>query len=221
VGDVGGIFSAQGLLGDVAVHERDYDRATAAFSAALAGWRSLGDTQGTARILHALGRVAYEQSDYARAAELYEETLAIRRSSTTHPWTVPNVLRSLGELALAKGDLVLARARLVESLTLAREVGESWQIAAALELLGNLAVVQAQPQRALRLLGAAAMLREQADQLPSADEQTALACTFALARQALTGNAQEAAWTEGRTMALEHAVAYALEPTPAYPSLLS
>ena len=77
-----------------------------------------------------------------------------------------------------------------------------------------LAVAQAQPERALRLAGAAAALREATGQpRGAAAERPRLERALARARAAL-GPAAPAAWQRGRRMTTEQAVAVALEDTP-------
>src|SRR5215471_19543205 len=71
-------------------------------------------------------------------------------------------LRLLGQVAIDLGDFMRAHALLAESLIVARDWGKAgWGVAPVLVNLAELAVAEGQPERALRLAGAAAGLREQ------------------------------------------------------------
>ena len=79
-----------------------------------------------------------------------------------------------------------------------------------MEGLARVAAVQGRPERAARLLGASAALREELgtplSPIVQADHDHALNA----ARAALGGEAFEAAWTEGSEMTFEEAIAYTL-----------
>ncbi|HEV8338541.1 MAG TPA: hypothetical protein VGR25_02655 [bacterium] len=85
-------------------------------------------------------------------------------------------------------------------------------MARALEGLAILAVEDRQPARALRLAGAAAVLREGAGTHLPPTTEAEHARAFDQARIALGPETGEAAWSGGRSMTLEQAVAYALAP---------
>ena len=69
-------------------------------------------------------------------------------------------LNRLGTVAHAQGDDGRATALYEESLTLCRELGDKHGLAECLEGLAGVAVAQQHLERAARLLGAAAALRE-------------------------------------------------------------
>jgi hypothetical protein len=80
-----------------------------------------------------------------------------------------------------------------------------------LEALANLAVLQGQSERALRLAGAASACRERCRQPLRPRDQATLAAKLAPARQALSATLQTAAWMEGQAMTADSALQYALE----------
>jgi hypothetical protein len=84
------------------------------------------------------------------------------------------------------------------------------QIVAALEALASLDAAAGEPQRAVRLAGAAAEWRERAGLPLTEEEQATLTRLLAPARQALGDEKQAAAWAGGRAMPLEQAVTEAL-----------
>jgi hypothetical protein len=88
------------------------------------------------------------------------------------------------------------------------------EIAASLEVLGGLAALQAQPERAVRLAGAAAALRERVGLPMTPEDQSFPTDLIAQARRALTPEAQRAAWAVGQAMTLEQAISAALDAPP-------
>jgi len=71
--------------------------------------------------------------------------------------------------------------------------------------------MEGQPERALRLVGAATVVREAIGSPLSPAEQTKLESKLQSVRQALDLEAQAAIHAEGRTMSLEQAIDYALQ----------
>jgi hypothetical protein len=210
LGNVAWTGNVQRVLGWLALQAQDYARARAALTVAQSTMQQLGDTPSMAVVLSYLGDVARGLEDDAAAAALYAESLALYREFDFDQEHMARVLCRLGELALQEGDEALARDRYAESLRAAQEAGTPLRMAVALEALVELAVVQEQPQRAMRLAGAAAALRERTGQrLPEA-EQAALARMLAPAVRALGVAQQAAAWAEGQATPLERVIADAL-----------
>ena len=77
-------------------------------------------------------------------------------------------------------------------------------------MLGGLAAVQGRAERALRLTGAAAALRERLSEPPWPYERAALARWLAPAYQALDEQAQGAAWAAGHATPLAQAIVLAM-----------
>lgn len=103
----------------------------------------------------------------------------------------------MGEVTRRQGDLEEARRLFAESLELAARRHDEGQIAACLELMANLAATRGE-HRAARLAGSAERMREQSG--------------FARSRPELPlPERVEPAWSEGRGMTLDEAVAYALD----------
>jgi tetratricopeptide (TPR) repeat protein len=189
---------------------RDYTRAEAALTAALADLHPTGDKPGVAVVLSYLGDAARGRGDVAEAAARYEESLALYREFDFDQEHMARVLCRLGDLALEQGDHVPARDRYAESLRAAQVAGSPLRTAAALEALGRLAIHGGQPRRAIQLAGTAAALRERTGQLLPEAEQAALADALAPAAEALDPAQHAAAWAEGQAMPLEQAIADAL-----------
>jgi tetratricopeptide (TPR) repeat protein len=117
-----------------------------------------------------------------------------------------------GHVAHDQGDQERALALYAESLTLYKRVGDRVGIAACLEGLSCVAFAQGQMERATRLSGAAAALRDEIGApLPPADRPAYERAVAAL-HTALGDDAFEAYWEAGRALSLEQAIAEALAP---------
>ena len=95
-----------------------------------------------------------------------------------------------------------------------READMGWGIAMCLASLAGVAVGQGQGTRAARLFGAAEALHEKVGFGPATAHEIEIKRNVAALRTLLEKSALTAAWAEGRAMARERAVAYALEEAP-------
>ena len=177
----------------------------------------LGDERGVAMALNILGEIANYGGDYALARSLAEESLVIRRALGDQ-WAVGSTLNSMAAAALSLGDCVAAYSLYRESLAIWRELGDRWRIAQAMDGLAALAAAQGELERSVRLAGAAAVLRETISAPLPGPLRTVLDRWLEPARKALSREAYDAAWIEGRAMALDRAIAYALEGRPSAPA---
>ncbi|MGQ0550991.1 MAG: ATP-binding protein [Armatimonadota bacterium] len=196
-------------LGNV-VHDRgNYAEARALQEESLAIFTDLGNEWGIGMSLCDLGNVVRDLGDTAGASVLYEESLARRRKVGDRRGMAISVA-GLGDVAYTRSDYSLTRSYFEESLAIYRELGDRLGIIHSLEGFAGLAAAQAQPQRALRLSGAAASLREAIGAPLSPTEHARLAHRLEAARQTLSEEVTTELWTEGRAMTLEQAIAYAL-----------
>jgi hypothetical protein len=122
----------------------------------------------------------------------------------------------VGRVALRREEYGAARDLYEESLAICRELGNRLGCVVGLEGLAALAVALGQSERAARLFGAAEELREAMGFRPLwPSERAEHERPVTAVRTALGQEAFAAAWTEGRAMSLEDAIAYALaEPSP-------
>ena len=109
------------------------------------------------------------------------------------------------------GDQGRAAALYEETLALQRELGNNARIANALDGFACVAAVQGRMERAFRLAGAAAGLREVINAELSPTEQAVLDRCFERARREVDPAQAAQAFDEGRAMTLERALEYALE----------
>jgi predicted ATPase/DNA-binding CsgD family transcriptional regulator len=165
---------------------------------------------GVALILYGMGVLARARGDLDAAAAHFADALVTFRELDARPEKA-RCLGGLGRIATARGDYGEARERLTESLRLSRATGQRLAMARGLEAFAALAAAQRQPQRAVRLAGAALELRAAiGDTPPGAGNR--LDDVLEPARRALGGPATDALLAEGRTLTPDEGVRYAIQP---------
>ena len=198
---------ARGLsnLAGIANLQQDYQRARSLYEESLAIFRELGDRTGQAWALNHQGDVARDQGDSAAARSLYEQSLADFRELGDR-WGVAGSLADLGNLAREQHDYRTADAQYRESLELFQELEHKRGIARLLESFACSAAAQSQPERGLRLAGAAAALRQSIGAPPTSEEQAKFERGLEPARKGLSTTAGRTAWLEGWVTPIERAI---------------
>jgi predicted ATPase/transcriptional regulator with XRE-family HTH domain/Tfp pilus assembly protein PilF len=205
-------------LGLLAGQLGDSERAAARFAESLALNRALENRRGVAVALNNLGDVAVYQGDLERATVAFTEALALAREMGDRDHTAM-CLQNLGTVARKRGEVAQAEALQREALALFQALGEPHHCAEALEYLGSTAGAAGQGERAARLLGAAAAVRQTLGTPLPAFERAEMDEAVAVARADLGEPRWEAAFAAGQALALEQAIAEALDssrvPRPA------
>jgi predicted ATPase/class 3 adenylate cyclase len=196
-------------LGIVAFLQGDHDQADALQEDALARFRELDDASAIATVLNNLGVTADDRGDLDRARQLYEEALELQRESGDTQ-SIAIYLGNLGEVVRDQGDFAGASAYYRESLHLWHQLKDRWNLTATLDGMAGLAISTGQPERAARLLGAAAGLRDAVKAILPANERADHEKNVAAIRDTLGDAALDEAWDLGRALTLDDAVAEAL-----------
>ena len=201
-----GVSASLRELGFVAYEQGDYERAVRLHEQSLALAREFGTAFGVAWSIRALADAVRGQGDLRRARMLLEESLALSRG-TEHAWNTARTLASLGDVACEAGEYARASRLYEESLELGgRRMGLKHTILLCLEGLARVAVAQGRMERAARLCGAVAALREGMGwPLPPA-KRAEHDGTVAAAREALGEEAFAAAWVRGHALSLEKTI---------------
>jgi predicted ATPase/DNA-binding SARP family transcriptional activator len=176
---------------------------------ALTLFRATGYRDGIARCLMGLGIAARYHHDVARARSLFEESLGEERAAGNVNGQAL-ALGLLGHLLLKQGDAIQAAACFREMISLTAAHGLYYPLAAGLGNMGDVAEMQGQWARQVRLQAAAHALRQQAGLTMAASDLAEGDESRALARQHLGEEVFTRAWDAGRSMPLAEAVAYAL-----------
>ena len=187
----------------------DYTLAAALAEAALALQRETGNRLDQAYGMENLGMVLFKQGELSRAADLLADSLAGFRELGDKPG-IALLLTDQAALASAQGDRASATDLYRQALHFSVEVGARRRIAFCFEGLA-MAMVSHQPDRAVRLFGAADQLRRLISApLPPAD-QSACEASLAQGHELLGDAAFQQALAAGRSLTLEQAVAVALD----------
>jgi tetratricopeptide (TPR) repeat protein len=190
-------------LASVVYDQGDYERARELEEESLGIWQEMGNKRMVAYVLETLGRIACLQGDYERAAVLYAERLALAREVGDN-WLAGWAIFDLVRLALRRGDTRQAVACYKDGAVLLQELGHPRLIAAYWGVAVAIAAGEArQLERAARLFGAAEGLLEAADESLSVTDQAEWDRTVATVRAQLDAAAFEAAWAEGRKLAVD------------------
>lgn len=194
------------LLGMAATSLGRYEEAAARLDEALALYRRLGAGRAFPVILTNRAVVA----DPVDARGYLDEALAHCRRCGANATNLTIVLNELGRLACLEGDIAEAGERFGESLRLCWSAFNLWSLPKALEGLACLAVSTAQPERAVRLLAAAAALRERTGAPVMVADRGYYEQIVERARRLLAPAVFARAWDEGRAAPLADVVAEAL-----------
>jgi len=212
------------VLGHLSAQQHDYARASDLLDQSQAQLHQVGDDEfaGTDRVQHLLdvallhnflGQIRLSQGDHTGAAQLFTEALSAARCGSDRV----TLLISLYDLALAsqaRGDLRGAAGLLAEGCRIAAGAGDQASAAYYLEAMADVARLQDNPQRAVRLLASADALLEAngsgwlhswAPRAPHGDD------ALAVLRSRIGGAAFDDAWAHGRSMAGKGAGEIALD----------
>jgi tetratricopeptide (TPR) repeat protein len=150
------------------------------------------------------------RGNYDTARKIFEEGLEMFKR--LHSKNFVLVMRSeLGHVERQQGNLSQARSMYRETIKGWQDMGNRAAIANQLECFGFLAIQDEEPQRAVKLFGAAEALREQI-QAPMTDyERIEYDQAVAQVRSMLAEMEFNALWAEGRAMTMEQAIELALD----------
>jgi tetratricopeptide (TPR) repeat protein len=190
------------------VNRTNVPRAKELLEEALPLFRGVSDDSGVARTLWGLGNAAYFGDDFAAAISPLEEAQELFRRLDDRfmlAWST----HTLGLVAVATGNVDRGKRSFLEALRLFVEAKDLSGIILQLDNLSVTARSEGDPIRATRLAAAAVALQTSTGTglgglLSQREGRTG--------REGLTETAAATAWAEGEALALEEAIAYALDP---------
>jgi non-specific serine/threonine protein kinase len=190
----------------------------------------LGESHAHSHLIAFLGAVLFERGERERGQQLIEQSLAESRAISCEDGAAV-ALYLLAGLTRVRGDAVLATRRAIEGLVLQhRQSNDALgaRLAASVELLGGLACEQGQPERAARLFGAAATVRNNSGVPMPPILRAGYDRDLVATRGQLGARRFDGAWAEGAQMNVGKLVEYASQalndvphPRAASPDLLS
>jgi non-specific serine/threonine protein kinase len=195
----------------------DYERSRELFEEGIALARNMGGALPLGDLLMALGYEYLLEGDHKRATALSEEAAELYRKRGSRGG-LKYALYILGWAALLREDHEQTKALLEENLVLCKEIGAKVIGSLSAEGLACYAASRGEAQRAARLFGVAARLREAVGYQQPPRERALGEPYLDAARSKLSEAEWEVAFAEGKNMGLEEAVEYALsEEGPATP----
>lgn len=201
------------LLGNIAIAQEDYPRARERLEQSVQLFREWGFEPGLAAALSNLGITLQQLGDFRQAEQLLQEALTIT-GRTGDTLSKAYMLMFLAHGAYRQQQWAAAAVQYRESLSVLQTFGARRALAECLEGLGWVVQVAGQPERAARLWGAVAALR-QATGIPRSPFLVPLHRQAEEAARAALGDAAfAAAWAAGQALNLEAATAFALESLP-------
>jgi ATP/maltotriose-dependent transcriptional regulator MalT len=198
-------------LGQIEWETGDLDGATAH---TLEGKRLavlLDDVELCRLALETQALIAWARGNLVEAARLCGEALdAGRTVSIQTGESLAGMLTTMGLIATSRGEVERAHTHLTEGLRRAATANARQTTLACLDRLAGLAAVQGNHVRAARLFGASAALSTAMGAVFSPALSALRGQAIAAVRTALGDDAFATAWSDGRSMSLDQAVATAL-----------
>ncbi len=208
IGDRTAMATGLNNVGVAAREMEDYETSRVAYREALDIALQSGDPSPYAFVLNGLGVVAQRTGALEEAVAYHEEALSIRRESDHR--SVAISLSNLAATVFLQGDLQRSAMLYRESLELRRDRAELFGIAESIAGFVRIAAAMDQRERAVVLLGAVEGQRESLGaSMVSPDHRW---CQEIIAEVAtlIDPNVFAEAYTRGRKMPLEDAIAEAL-----------
>lgn len=209
---------AQSDLAEMLLHGGNDDQAALLLNEGLAAGRNLAEKGVLKSCLMSMATVARHAMQYEQAQAFLAESLRYPEERYL-PYRPTRVQHELAYLAALQGDDAQALVLYQECIVKWQEFNRPAWVASALQGFALLAHRGAQPERVLRLSGAAMALRQthgpawgfDADLYWSPAEQKYCDQIIDAARTQLDAARAQDVWSEGQVMSVEEAVRYALD----------
>lgn len=189
----------------------EYKQAISHVEQGLALFRAMNYKPGMVQGFCILGELNRAEGDDERAQAAYQQALELARE-TGEKRHESMMLENLGFIAAHRGNIDHAQRLFRQSLLNAFELAhDKHLIVSVLVALAGIIAAKEQPERAMRLYGAAEALLEPMGTGLQAGDQIEYERNLAIVRRQLDDAMFQRYWHEGRALSLEQAVAHALE----------
>ena len=192
-------------LGQGCLLEGDLDGAARVLREALDMSRTVQPRYWISYALYWHGRVAQARGDLATARAAFDEGVALGLADGLDQ-PIAHLSTMRGRLALAEGDPEGALGWFARALTALRRLKNHWSTIILLEDLAQIAAERDDPERAARMRGAAAHLREEAGAAPLPPEREAMDRVATSVRAGIGAEAFDAASRAGQALSLSQAL---------------
>jgi len=147
--------------------------------------------------------------NYETAKHIFEDGLNIFRRLRNKNFQMV-MTSELGHIARHTGDMKEARGIYQETIKGWQDLGNRSSIAHQLECFAFIAVAEEEPERAIKLFGAAEALREKINSPMTGYERVEYDKEVAQLRSLLNESDFNSLWAEGRALTMEQAIEFAL-----------
>ena len=197
------------VLSLILIGENDFTGAGSLIAKSKAFYRKVHDERGYTHALLSDALNTFTQGDLTSSLALHEELLANFRQ-LGDKYFENTSLRFIGTIELRQGNPKRGGEALREALRLACEIDSKFEIAAAINQIGEVALAEGNPIRAVHLGWASKNMYDSIGAWQPKDEAK-FENKLALCRTRLSEPEFAAAIVEGRAMTMEQAIQYALE----------
>jgi tetratricopeptide (TPR) repeat protein len=198
------------MLGSLHFRLGNFSQAQSFFEESLRLNRVCQDGEGMADSLRGLAKVVNAQGDPQYARQLGEEAMALHRT-LNHQLGIGLDHSLFGDIARDQGDYAEALRHYQRCLTLWADRENIVNSASVLDDIAQTTGQMGNPAQAVKLMGAAAAIRERAHVKLTAYEQAHHENVSAACRTTLGDERFASAWAKGHSLTLEQAVNLALE----------
>jgi tetratricopeptide (TPR) repeat protein len=190
----------------------DYEKAVAICEEGIAIAREFDEKAALAWAYNILGELSRAHGDYARAREYYEIVLDLCRE-TGNRWRAIMQYFNLGAVAHYNGDYDLATKYFRENLNLAIDMHNTLQMGDGIYGLAGVEAFAGDPQRAVRLAGAAQAICDMVDNTHQPADALEFERFLAEMHVKVADEDFDRLWKEGYMMPMNEAIADALGVT--------
>ncbi|MEO8289286.1 MAG: tetratricopeptide repeat protein [Chloroflexota bacterium] len=205
-----GVGQALRIIANLARDRGDFAASRLYYEQSFDAIEEAQDAEAMALVLISMGENARGEGNYETARSYYERSVEISCDFESGH-TVAIALFNLGLIEHHEGHEQLAKELFKRSLRLHHGLREMFCIAECLYGLGGVASAEIQTARAVRLLAAADVLFHSTGYQQNSIDRQGNDYEVSKVRGMLDQLTFERLWTEGQTMSMEQAVAYALD----------
>jgi tetratricopeptide (TPR) repeat protein len=214
VGNIQAMALGIANIGNAEQMRRNFDVARARYEEAKEALEAIGDRINVAWSLSHLGDLSRAEGKPEDARAFYREGLAIF-VSLGHKRGMASIFTDLGELVATHGDLSEARGLLEEALVQVADMGDQRGMLRVFEIMAQVACRLEHDERAVRIAGAVAGLRDGLGAPMSNADRARLQERIAPAMLRLTADDRERVWRDGVMMSIDDMIRYVTRaPTP-------
>lgn len=208
--DKANIASLLSNLGIIAGYQNELQKSYDLYKESLDIRRQTEDKYAIAISLNNLGNAALKLGDVEEARKRLEEALGYQKQ-VGDQWGIANALNNLANCARTQEKYSEAIDLYHQSLMIYRDLGDKWALAYLLEDIGVLHSFLGEPLLTIKLIAAAAALRDQIGSPLPPVEQGKLDTLLNNLESLITSSQRKAAWEQGFNMQIEEAIGLALK----------